>query len=475
MYRISWMTWFFVGGVGFASAQEPLRLTLDEALEKAWTQQPSVRVAMEGVRTAEEQLKQARAGYFPTVNLTGAFTYNGKLPKTVLDFGGFNPFSALLGSGETELPLVQEPAQRSQPIEIELGTKRDYRGIIQAQWPLFTWWKTTNGVHAAEEGLRAAEHHLESVRQEVALNVREAFFGALLTREVLAVSNQAKEQAERRLKTAQQRFEAGIATRLDVLQAEVALANAKTQVLRAENALRMARKGLALAIGLDPSVSVEPQGEFTEKPETFDLDALLPKALQTRPDLQEVHAHEQAARYAVKIAKAANKPNVAATGTYSWFDNEKQKGQTIWSIGVGVNIPIFNGLADLARVRQAESAVRQAKAGQEALRNAIGFQVRQSFQSYQEALAVLAAQEQTRAQAEEALRIANLSFENGLITSVELADAELGRTQAQLLYVQALHDALVAKARLEKAVGAPLPQKSVPVIGRREPIVEGDR
>lgn len=471
MHRIHWTAWFLVGAVGSVSAQEPLRLTLDEALEKAWKEHPSVRVAVEGVRTAREQLRQARAGYLPTVNLTGAFTYNGKLPKTVLDFGGFNPLGALAG----ELPLVQEPAQRSKPVEIELGTKRDYRGIIQAQWPLFTWWKTTNSVRAAEEGVRAAESHLESIRQEVALSVREAFFGVLLTREVLAVTNQAKEQAERRLQTAQQRFEAGIATRLDVLQAEVALANAKTQVLRAENAVRVARQGFALAVGLDPSVSVEPQGEFTNEPETFDLDVLLKKALQTRPDLHELHAREQAARYAVKIAKAANKPNVAATGTYSRFDNEKQEGQTLWSVGVGVSVPIFSGLADLARVRQAESSVRQAEAGQEALRNAIGFQVRQSFQAYQEALAVLAAQEKTRAQADEALRIANLSFENGVITSVELADAELARTQAQLLYVQALHDALVAKARLEKAVGAPLPEKRVRVIGWREPTVYGGR
>jgi len=449
-----------------AVAQEPLRLTLEEALEKAWEQQPSVRIAAEGVRAAQAQLKQARAGYLPTVNLTGAFTYNGKLPKTVLDFGGFNPFAALGTQGkegeegeegeEAPLPLTQDPAQNRKPIEIEFGTKRDYRGIAQAQWPLFTWGKTSNGVRAAQQNVLAAERQLESARQAVALNVKEAFFGSLLASEVVAVTTKARAQAERRLKTAQQRFEAGAATRLDVLQAQVALANANTQLIRAENAARIARQGLALALGLDPSVPVEPDGTLAWEPETFDSAALLAKAVESRPDLKELRARQEAARYAVKIAKAANKPNIAATGTYSWFDNEKQDGQTTWSVGVGISIPIFNGFADVARVRQAESGVRQAEMGQEALENAILFQVHQALRAYQEAVSVLRAQEETLAQAEEALRIANLSFENGLITSVELADAELGRTQAELLHVQALHDALVAKARLEKAVGAPL-------------------
>jgi outer membrane protein TolC len=448
-----------------AHSEEPVRLTLNQALEKAWAEQPTVRAAVEGVRTAQAQLKQARAGYLPTVNLTGAFTYNGKLPKSVLDFGGGNPFAAQNAQGTdneqgdaTELPVVEDPAQSDKPLEIEFGTRVDYRGIVQAQWPLFTWWKTTNGVRAAERNVVAAERRLDAARQGVALNVKEAFFGSLLTSEVVAVTTKAREQAERRLKTAQQRFEAGVATRLDILQAQVALANANTQVIRAGNAARVARQGLAVAIGLDPSASVEPEGSLAWEPETLDVEALVAKAIENRADLKELQSLEDAARYAVKIAEAANKPNVAMTGTATWFDNEQQNGQTIWSVGVGVSIPIFNGFADSARVRQAESGVRQAEIGQEALTNAIAFQVRQSTLAYQEAVAVLTAQEETLAQANEALRIANLSFENGLITSVELADAELGRTQAELLHVQALHDALVAKARLEKALGVPLAQ-----------------
>jgi len=442
-------------------------LTLDAAIARAYENNRNVRIAEEAVLGAQARIEEARGVLLPSLTLTGAFTYNGKLPESVLDFGGFNPFAAMGAEGEDEdgsgdasgedAPVVEDPAASDKPIEIEIGTKRDWRGIAQVQQPLFTWGKATNAYRAAWDSLEAARHGLDATRQDVALRVKEAFYGVLLAREVAGVASKALEQAERRTQTAQQRLTAGVATRLDLLQAQVALANARTQTLRAGNGRKLALEGLALAIGVETQELGEPEGILDWMPAGIEATGLVDEALMTRSSLRQLAAQRQVAQHMLKVARAANRPNLAATGTYSWNDTEKQDPSTTWSVGVGLSWPIFNGFANRARVRQALSGVNQASAGLEAMSDAVAFEVRRAVLAYEEASSVLQTQEETQRQAAEALRIANISFENGLITSVELADAELGKTQADMLLAQASYDALVARARLEHAVGAPIP------------------
>jgi outer membrane protein len=126
-------------------------------------------------------------------------------------------------------------------------------------------------------------------------------------------------------------------------------------------------------------------------------------------------------------------------------------------VGAGISFPIFDGFATRGARRQAESAQRQVALTIESLRRGINLEVQQAHLSYHGAIAVLSAQREAVTQAAEALRIANLSFDSGLITSVELADAELANTQTQLMQIQALHDTVIARARLARATGEDLP------------------
>jgi outer membrane protein len=442
------------------AGQEARVFSLAEAVEHAWANHPDIALAQEGILAAEGQVEQARAGYFPSLTLTGAYTYNGVLPKSVLDFGGgaLPAFGDPAGgqSDPTAAPPVEDPAQ-ADVIEIEFGTRDDYRAIAQTQWSVFTWGKTANGYRQAQAGARAVEHRLTSTRRNIALGVVEAFYGVLVTKEVAQVAERAREQSERRLDIVQKRLDAGVVTRLDLLRAEVALANADAQLIRARNAWELARRAFALAIGLQPSEDAAPDGAFEYTPTDEPLADLVAAALESRPELRELNEREIATDHLARIAKAGNKPNVALTGTYTWNDTEKQDPQKTWSVGAGVTFPIFDGFATRGQRRQAESAQRQVALNIESLRRGISLEVQQAYLSYHGATALLAAQAEAVTQAAEALRIANLSFENGLLTSVELADAELANTQTQLLHIQATHDAVIARARLARATGEELP------------------
>jgi outer membrane protein len=437
-------------------AQETHRCTLPEALEYAWAHQAKMRIAQAEVRGAEAQVEAARGALLPQVSAAGGYTYNGKLPTSVIEFSGL-PFPTMPDGVPSTEGQPQAPAPAPTRVEVEFGAARDYRAAAQVQQPLFTWGKLRNAYRQAKENLEATRWKWQTAQRDVALSVTEAFYGVLLTREVAAVAQSGREQAQRRLDTTERRIAAGTATRLDLLQARVALANAETQVIRAENALRLARQGLALALGMSPADPVEADGALEFAPTGVDLDALLAAAMARRSDLLELRMRERAAGRLVDIAKAGNKPNLGFTGTYAASDNERQDAQTVWFLSVGVNIPLFDGFATRARTRQAEAAQRHISLGQEALADAVVFQVHQAYGNYAQARAVLAAQEEAVAQAEEALRIANVSYENGAITSVELADVELAHTAARLGRAQAVHDALVAHATVAHAAGGALP------------------
>ena len=128
----------------------------------------------------------------------------------------------------------------------------------------------------------------------------------------------------------------------------------------------------------------------------------------------------------------------------------------IWNIGVQINIPIFDGMATRANVQQAKSGLEQMQLAKHQRINFVEFEVRTAYLNLIQAKSSIDVQKETVAQAEESMRIANLRYDNGMLTSVELTDAQLALAQAEVNHLQARHDYVVEFARLERAVGQPL-------------------
>ena len=346
----------WIGSISaLATGQEAQRLTLEEALALTMEHQPQIQLANEGIAKAKSQLDEAKAGLLPRIALTGGFTYNGKLAKQVLDFGGAAFGDTDEGTGDgAEPPVTEDPAVNDGPIEFEFGTRRDYRATAQLNQTLFDWGRSFNGLKSLGYNVDSTMFHQQAIQQMATLRTTEAFYGLLLTRELMTVAEKSYEQAELRKTTTELRVKAGTATRLDQIQANVALSNANAERLHARNVHALAQHALALAIGLDPDARVEAAGalEPSESDEALDdFAALSAQALENRPDLKEVGFQADAAEHLVKMTKSENKPTLAATGTYAWTDTEKQDPQTTWSVGLGISFPIFNGFA--VRARQA--------------------------------------------------------------------------------------------------------------------------
>lgn len=328
------------------------------------------------MKLAEGKVNEAIAVMLPNISGNGSYTYFIK-PLVILDeetisqmqeaFKGM--FPAMPSGTGAGMPPTQPAAGPASSTEIE-ADEHNFRASATLQQPLFTWGKLINNYKQAKLNLEAAQQGVESAKQQLTFDVTKSFYGVLLAHEFVKVAEEAVGQVEKHLKTADDLKNAGVATNYDVLRASVQLANIRSQLIKAQNSLRLVKEGLKMTLGMDLSAEVNVEGKFEYNPMEPELEQLMESALESRPDLKQLELREKAGEKLVSIAKAGNKPNLAFVSSYEanksgrWEDEmDWRSTQQSWNVTLALNIPIFDGLATRARVKQASSGLNQIKLG----------------------------------------------------------------------------------------------------------------
>ena len=278
----------------------------------------------------------------------------------------------------------------------------------------------------------------------------------LLAQAFVDVAQQSLTQVERRYRFAQEQKNAGVTTRLEVIRANVQVVNTRSQLIEAQNQHKLAQENFKLTLGLPLDKPVSIDGKLYAEPKAVNIDQAIATAIERRPEIQQIEIQEQIGEKQVKVAKAGNKPKLSTFGNYNLNDNERQSFDTSWNVGVMIQIPIFDGFATRARVNQARVNLDQIRTNKDQLSEGIKLEVKSAVFDLEAVQKLIEAQEGIVEQAAEGLRIANVQHEAGLITGVELTDVELAHKQAQVNRLQAIHDYIIAVARVERAIGSRL-------------------
>ena len=229
--------------------------------------------------------------------------------------------------------------------------------------------------------------------------------------------------------------------------------------MHAENAAITAKDAYktVLNIPLAEDVSVKGTLEIPEKQQTPNLETLIEQALTNRPEVHRTQFSESAARKQVDISKTRRLPDLGFFTNYQISQNERlTEMNRIWSLGLQINIPIFDGFATSAAIQQSESVLKQVQLGGAQVKTGVEFEVRNAYLNLIGAQTRIEVQRETVVQAQESVHLANLQFQNGIITTVALTDTQLALAQAEVNRLQAYHDYFVGLARLEKAIGQTL-------------------
>jgi outer membrane protein len=339
------------------------------------------------------------------------------------------------------------------------GTGNSSSTGIDGQVLIFDFFKTPLQYRASEKNLEAARHNLHGTLQSTALKARTAYFNYLLFEQLLKVNDDALKQAQAHFGQARTLFEVGKQAQIAVTKANVDVANAKVNVIHAANNLKLARVQLGTTAGItlnDPVVLTDSLGEM-ETP--MPLEEALSCAFQKRPEILSSRSKLEAARLQLKSARAAFFPSINGSAGYDWRNSSTSTlpapdwNSPSWSIGASLSLPLFQGGALRAAVRQADAALQQSEASLDAVELSAAQEVQENFIQEIEARERISATEVLVSQATESLRMSQERYRTGVATSLEITDAELTLANARISHVQAQYDCRVAHAQLLESIG----------------------
>ena len=410
---------------GPAQAQTVLRLSLKEAEQRALDGHPQVRAGRYAALAAGQSVREARSAYLPTVfgSVTGAAAPDG----TRIAAGALNNPSILdrVATGVTAAQLVTD-----------FGRTRD---LVQTQ---------TLRANAQEQDATL-------LRADVLLQVDRAYFDALRAQAVLRVAQQTVEARQLVVDQVSALAASNLKSGLDLSFAKVNLSQAQLLLLQAQSDVQASFAALTTAIGSSQITTYELMDEPMPAPPAEEAPALVAQALRERPDVAAERFTDQAAAKFAEAEHALWFPTIAAVGV-AGVTPYRQAGLNdhYSAAGVNVTVPLSNG--SLYSARHAEAAFR-AQAEDEALRdleNRVTRDVTLAWLDVRTGFQRVDLTNQLFAQASDALELAQARYNLGLSSIVELTQAQLNKTEAEIGQATARYDYQARSAALRFQTGA---------------------
>jgi outer membrane protein TolC len=409
-------------------------LTIDRALELAITRNEQFKVTQERLRESQAAVGEAKAAFLPQVNLNFLYTPAQASPLLRIPAGVFGP-------GEQ---TFRANFQRENIMRVDISQ------------PLYTGGRLEHAYGAQAATQEASRLDVERAREALTLRVYETFYAALMNDQGVRVTEEGVRIAERHLELAQARFQAGSAARLDVLRAEVELANAKAKLIRARSTEEVAYQALRTVLSLPQNEPLRLAGTLDEVP-VLPAAATLENAVLARADVRALGQQREAAQRLVSLANADMKPTVSFSGNFQYQEDGVARLLTndnrSYQFGLAISVPLFAAPTAAAKRGRASAQVRQAEHGAQAALDTARLELSSASTELDAAREIVSTQQKAVELARESLSIAEVSYENGVITSTELNDARLSLLETEWELMQAKYGQIVAAARTRYAAG----------------------
>ncbi|OGQ91635.1 MAG: hypothetical protein A2289_04875 [Deltaproteobacteria bacterium RIFOXYA12_FULL_58_15] len=409
-------------------------LSLADAVESALRNHPEIRQARAATAGAEASADVNRAPLLPKVVASANYqratsnyqTRPGALPSS-LNQSDTNSFS----------------------------TSNYFNFALSAGLRLWDFGQSWNLWQAAKASATAAGDNEDDTELRVILTARTAYFAARAAKAMLHVAWETLANQQRHLAQIEGFVDMGTRPAIDLAQARTLTANARVQMITAENGYATAKARLNQAMGVEASGDYEVEDQafpiVTDEDESKDI--LFAQALARRPDLNAVAATTRAREIELNAVKSGYWPTLdVSTGL---TDGGSEIGNLAWNWQAAANLswPLFEGGMTRAQSAQATAALETARAIADASRQSVLLQVEQARLAVRAAKAASTAAGEVVINAREQLRLAEGRYETGVGNVLELGDAQLSVTNAAAQQVQADYELATARAELLAALG----------------------
>ena len=441
-----------------ATTVTTMQLTLQEAIDLALSENPTIKVADLEVERYDYVRKETLGNLYPSLSASGTYTYavvKSEISKG-LSFGADNTIAA---SAEVGLPLIMPSVWSS----IKLTKIQMENAVEQAR----------------------------ASRIDMVNAVKKAYYNILLAEQSLAVLRSSEATVSKTVEDTRVQYEHGLASEYNLLTAEVQLSNLQPSIIQTANSIDVAKRLLKMYLSLPENIDIALVGSLDDF-----RDAILNGGEELSTDISEnstlkqLDIQSELLQQNLKLTQTSRMPTLVAFGQFAYSGNDMERlnlgammgggaaggatggatGTTpdagtaesvkksfYWqhpiSVGLSLSVPIFSGFKNTNKVKQVRNQIRQLEIQREYLVKSTDVQVRSAINNLLTAREKMFANEKTVAQAQKAYDISNARYKAGAGTILELNSAELSLTQSKLNYSQAIYDYISAKADYDQIVG----------------------
>ena len=440
MRRLMWTSLLLATTVVAAKAADspPVVVDLAHAASLARERSLTLQSARQDANTARQVVNEARRYGKGQAGLAASALHLNAAPT--------------IPSPPVTLPFGEQTVTIQVP-PVQVAPENLVHITVQGGYPLYTSGKLPSAIRQAEHGLAAREALVTDTESEVMLTVTRLYLATLLSRDVARVNEQALASYLKHQDEAEKSYQAGVVAQYDVIRAEAAVMEQRKHLTDANNQFELSHAALCEALHLDGDTPLELRGALFEVVEPLKLAEAQKLAVQQNGQLQALGQKSCALVEARRVEVAGGKPQVHGvaqlemlTGTIAYTDPD-------WFIGVQGSLELFDGGVRRAKAAQLESERAKTETEAEAAVDQIKLAVRKALLDMDAARAALAQARKSLELSREALRLANERFAVGVGTSVEVLDANVAVSSAEVGVRQSLYQLDSAYLTLHRYLG----------------------
>jgi outer membrane protein len=428
IFRIRWIFLLWLPGLTTAQTPIPDSLTVEQAVQLVLQNHPAIQQASQGVIAAGARVEQSRSAYYPEIE-ANAF-YSRVAPVPSLEVPGLGSFS--------------------------LFPKNNYNANLSVRHTFFDFGKRASAVELAQSFAQTAGNNVEFLKTTLAFQTVGIFYAILYLQENLSVQNDLIDALNQHLMVTQKKAQTGTATDFDVLTTQVRVATAKSQKIDIDNLLQKQNIALRQLLDMPQDQPLHLRGGFAVVPIGLNADSLVAITMAQRPEIKLAGNAEATAKIQNQLAALGDKPSLkldVAAGFKNGYIPDLNTIKGNWDAGIQIQVPIFNGYRTRTKVDETRAKVNAAEAHTRDIERQIASETQQAIADVQASLEKIQTSELQIKQAEQAVAMAETRYNIGVITNLDLLDAQTSLSQAKLVHLKALYDFVRSRYALERAIG----------------------
>ena len=412
-----------------AQQDAPLVLTLEQALEIALSENPTVKIADKTIEAKKYAKRGTYAALWPDISASGAWQHN-----------------------------IQKPTFHIMGQTMKVGTMNNVNAGVTAAMPLVNaqLWKS---LKLSAMDVELAVEQARSSRIDMIEQVSKAFYQVLLAKDSYNVYKRVYDNAVENHKIVEKRYAVGQVSEYDFIRSQVTVSNAEPNVFGAENSVVLALWQLKALLGVDLDMNVDCAGSLADYEVDMTSQINMDGTLAENSAMRQLDIQERMLEQALKLKRAANLPSLAASINYQFtaMDESFALAHYRWNpsstAALSLSIPIFSGGKRRADINQAKIDLSNIQLQRENTERQLRTAIMSYYSNMQTNLKQYHASSQNIATAKRGYDISVKRYEVGGGTLVDVDNSQLAYTQAELSRSTSIYEYLINKVSMEKIMG----------------------